>query len=247
MNRFVWDTSAIVNLKEDGDNTKRADHSLYYSEASTFHKVLTDGFATTPRQFIFPATTLFETQATVSATNRDRSQRGKRNMLPEFYLLGERDIVYPIDQTFVKRAAQAELFSRPGFDRLKGGDLIIACVAYLEDAYLVTRDKDFRHVEGDVRVINLATISDIHRAAYNFGFRQSPSWNFLADPTVGEASSDGMIGYELSCHCGHRDAPADLGKHSPKTSVYELARVRCPSCGSLGMTIAPQWQPDLPL
>jgi hypothetical protein len=59
-------------------------------------------------------------------------------MLREFYLLDEHSIVYPIDQSLIERSNA--LVAQPGFDKLRGADLIFACIAFLEQACLVTLD-----------------------------------------------------------------------------------------------------------
>jgi hypothetical protein len=42
-----------------------------------------------------------------------------------------------------------------GFDRLRGADLVFACIAYLEGAFLVTLDNHFGHIAKHVEVIDL--------------------------------------------------------------------------------------------
>lgn len=74
-------------------------------------------------------------------------------MLRDFYIVSENSVVYPIDQDLVYRSS--DLFGKPGFSKLRGGDLIVACIAHLENAYLVTLDKDFSSVASQVRVIDL--------------------------------------------------------------------------------------------
>jgi hypothetical protein len=74
-------------------------------------------------------------------------------MLRDFYVVSENSVVYPIDQDLIYRCA--DLFDKPGFSSLRGGDLIFACIAHLEDAYLVTLDKGFNAVSSQVRVIDL--------------------------------------------------------------------------------------------
>ena len=42
-----------------------------------------------------------------------------------------------------------------GFRELRGADLIFACIAYLESAFLVTLDNGYQAVSDSIRVINL--------------------------------------------------------------------------------------------
>jgi predicted nucleic acid-binding protein len=74
-------------------------------------------------------------------------------MLRDFYIVSENSIVYPVDQELIYRCAH--LFGAPGFSSLRGADLIFACIAKLEDAYLVTLDRDFASVVSAIRVIDL--------------------------------------------------------------------------------------------
>ncbi len=74
-------------------------------------------------------------------------------MLREFYLLDDNSIVYPVDQKLISSAHQ--LIAQPGFDQLRGADLIFACIAYLEKASLVTLDGHFGCVADQIDVIDL--------------------------------------------------------------------------------------------
>ena len=47
------------------------------------------------------------------------------------------------------------LSKEPGFNRLKGADLIFACIAHIEEAYLVTLDGDFDCVKSQIKLLNL--------------------------------------------------------------------------------------------
>jgi len=139
--KFVWDTSAIVNIKEsNGDG---------YSPAHSLIKDLTDGWIEGPYTNLFPSLAVFEVAATMSRMHRDG-----RSVLREFYLLDENSVIYPVDQTLIKKSA--ELLAKPGFDQLRGADLVFACIAAIENAYLVTLDKAFsKHLLGEIRVLDL--------------------------------------------------------------------------------------------
>jgi len=139
--KFVWDTSAIINIKElNGDG---------YSPAHSLIKDLSDGWIEGSYKNIFPSIAVFEVAATVSRIHRDG-----RRMLREFYLLDENSVIYPVDQKLIENSAQ--LLAKPGYDKLHGADLIFACIATIEDAYLVTLDKAFsKHLSAEIRVIDL--------------------------------------------------------------------------------------------
>ena len=140
MLKLVWDTSALINIKE-GDAT-------CYSPAHSLWKDLADGWIDGPYQNIIPAVAAFEIPATVSRIRRDGG-----NMLREFYIMGANETLYPIDEKFVT-AADA-IVALPGFNTLRGGDLIFACIAKLENAWLITLDKGFSAVADQITVIDL--------------------------------------------------------------------------------------------
>jgi predicted nucleic acid-binding protein len=138
--RFVWDTSALLNIKEP--------NAEGYSPGHSFYKDFNDGWLPGPYFNIYPSIAVFELQASIS-----RAHREGRKILRDFYIVSDNSTVYPIDQDLVYRCAH--LFDQPGFSSLRGGDLIFACIAHLEDAYLVTLDKGFNAVSSQVRVIDL--------------------------------------------------------------------------------------------
>jgi predicted nucleic acid-binding protein len=138
--RFVWDTSALLNIKEPNANGYSPGHSLY--------KDFSDGWLSGPYFNIYPSIAVFELQAAISRRHRE----GQR-MLRDFYIVSENSTVYPIDQTLIYRCER--LFDAPGFSSLRGADLIFACIAHIEDAYLVTLDRGFSAVTSQIRVIDL--------------------------------------------------------------------------------------------
>ena len=140
MNRFVWDTSALVNIKEP--------NAQGYSPGYSLFKDLSDDIIQGPYQNIFPAIAAFEIEASVSRKHRE----GKK-LLREFYIVNEHSIVYPVDRELIRRSA--ELLVKPGFSELRGADLVFACIAYLEGAFLVTMDNHFRRVAADIKVVDL--------------------------------------------------------------------------------------------
>lgn len=141
MNKFVWDTSAIIDIKKRNGDMNSRSHCLI--------KDLSDGWIPGPYQNIFPALAVFEVNTTVSRMHRDGEK-----ILREFYLMDENALLYDLDQDFIYKSN--DLFARKGFDMLRGADLVFACIAFIESAYLVTLDKGFkRHVSEDVKVIDL--------------------------------------------------------------------------------------------
>lgn len=140
MKKFVWDTSAILNISE-----RTADG---YTPGKSLWKDLSDGWIPGSYQNIFPAIAAFEIDASVSRMRRE----GKR-MLREFYLMDDNAVLYPIDQALISKSA--ELVEKEEFMGLRGADLIFACIAYIEDAYLVTLDNHFKAVASVVKVVNL--------------------------------------------------------------------------------------------
>ncbi|MDZ7753217.1 MAG: PIN domain-containing protein [Gammaproteobacteria bacterium] len=141
MQRFVWDTSAIINIK-DPDYTG-------YSPGYSLIKDLSDGWIPGPYQNIFPSLAVFEVSATASRMHRE----GKR-ILREFYLMDENAVLYDVDRGLIEKSYK--LHEKPGFDRLRGADLVFACIACIENAYLVTLDKAFaKNLGNAVQLIDL--------------------------------------------------------------------------------------------
>ncbi len=139
--KFVWDTSAIINIKEPNEDG--------YSPGLSLIEDLSEGWIAGPYQNIFPALAVFEVNATVS-----KMHRKEKSVLREFYLLDENSAVVPIDEKLI--AECCELFTLEGFSKLQGADLVFACIAHLEKAYLVTRDRKLAlHASPHVQVIDL--------------------------------------------------------------------------------------------
>ena len=140
MRKFVWDTSALLNIKEANEQG--------YSPGHSFIKDFSDGWLKGPYMNIFPALAYFEVQASIS-----RKYREGGRMLREFYIIDDNSVVYPIDQKLI--TSTYKLVSVPGFDKLRGADLIFACIAHLENASIVTLDGHFECVSAHVQVIDL--------------------------------------------------------------------------------------------
>ena len=145
MKKFVWDASALVNIKEPNAQGYSPGHSLF--------KDLTDGWIPGPYQNIFPAIVAFELDATVSKLHR----KGE-SILRDFFVVDENAVVYPVDRELIGRCGA--LVAQPEFSKLHGADLIYACIAHIEDAYLVTLDKHFDVVASVIKVLNLNASKD---------------------------------------------------------------------------------------
>jgi hypothetical protein len=91
---------------------------------------------------------MFEVSAAVSGKLR----RGVK-ILREFYIMGDNEILYPIDQNLLY--ASNEIVASSGFDKLFGADLIFACIAKVEAASLITLDDHFNQVADKISVVNL--------------------------------------------------------------------------------------------
>ncbi len=140
MKTFVWDTSALLSIKEPD--------SAGYSPGHSLMKDLVDGWIPGPYTNIYPAIAWFEVDAAISRKHREGGKT-----LREFYILNEHSLIYPVDHQLIQKCAQIVVMD--GFSLLRGADLIFACIAYLEDAYLVTLDNHFNQVSAHVKVINL--------------------------------------------------------------------------------------------
>ena len=155
MKKFVWDSSAILNIKEPNSEGYSPGHSLM--------KDLSDGWIGGQYFNIFPALAVFEINASVSRKHREGSR-----ILREFYLLNEHSTIYPIDKAFVRKAAP--LMDADGFNQLRGADLVFACIASIEGATLVTLDKGITKAVADkIDILDLNDSLDTARYRQRFG------------------------------------------------------------------------------
>ena len=141
MRKFVWDTSAIINIKEP--------NSEGYSPGHSFYKDFNDGWIEGDYLNTFPALAVFEVEATVS-----KKHRKVEPILREFFLMGDNAIIYDVNQKLISSCV--DLFTLEGFEMLQGADLVFACIAYVEDAWLVTMDRKLAlHASKQIKVIDL--------------------------------------------------------------------------------------------
>ena len=154
LKKFVWDTSAILNIKEPNAQGYSPGHSLM--------KDLSDGWIPGPYQNIFPSIAAFEVDASVSRMHRE----GKK-ILREFYIVDDCSVIYPINQELIRRCT--DLVTMDGFSKLRGADLIFACIACLEGACLVTLDGHFNEVSKQLNVLDLNESRDGPKYRKAFG------------------------------------------------------------------------------
>ncbi|MBP7721185.1 MAG: hypothetical protein KA155_01505 [Alphaproteobacteria bacterium] len=140
MKKFVWDTSALINIKEPNSDG--------YSPAHSFMKDFSDGWLKGPYLNIYPAIAVFELSASVARKHRE----GKR-MLRDFYIMNENSMIYDVNKSLIDKSY--DLAATKGFNLLRGADLIFACIAYLENAFLITLDQDYQAIADQVKVIDL--------------------------------------------------------------------------------------------
>jgi predicted nucleic acid-binding protein len=86
--------------------------------------------------------------------------------------MDEHSIIYDINQDLIRKSY--EIVTMDGFSMLRGADLLFACIAYLEKAYLVTLDNDFRQVSHYISVINLNESREAPKYRDLFEMRQVP-------------------------------------------------------------------------
>ena len=151
--KLVWDTSALINIKEPNAEGYSPGHSLW--------KDLSDGLIRGPYLNIIPAVAAFEVPAAVSG-----KRRGGGGMSHDFYLMGDHEVLYPIGRKLI--SATHKLFRTSPFDQLRGADLIFACIAKQEGAWLVTLDSHFRILRDQVTVIDLNDSRDFPRYLDSF-------------------------------------------------------------------------------
>lgn len=138
--KYVWDASALVAAL----NSRDANHTECYS----FWRNHEDAV------YIFPALAWFEFQATQS-----RALREGKKALRELYILDEKNRIVDVNTELVRASAKAGLHER--FSKLRGADLIYACIAALEEAPLVTVDNHFANIDGLDIILLGATGPDI--------------------------------------------------------------------------------------
>jgi hypothetical protein len=102
LKKYVWDASALMALINSKEQGHEACYSFMKNQEQHVH--------------IFPATAWFEYQAA-----QLRKEREGRKPYRELYLLDQKNILYLIDDLFIKKVDEHQLHLR--FPKLRGGDL----------------------------------------------------------------------------------------------------------------------------
>jgi predicted nucleic acid-binding protein len=128
--RIVVDSSVLIAAVNSADTNHLNAYSFIRDRPST--------------SWVVPATTYFEFQAAQSRLGREG-----RTVLRELYLPNAE--VFAISQVTFRLASERGLFE--SLSPLRGMDLVVGCVAALEDLPLATSDMDFKSVEAVIAVI----------------------------------------------------------------------------------------------
>lgn len=96
-------------------------------------------------RFYIPAIAFFEFQATQS---RKKIENNKEHAYREIYL---NLVLYKITIRFIEKARSLNLFNK--YEKLKGADLVYACVAKIGNLPLATNDKHFKSIENSIQII----------------------------------------------------------------------------------------------
>jgi predicted nucleic acid-binding protein len=95
--------------------------------------------------WIIPTLAYFEYQAAQSRLKREGKKAYRELYIPDFK-------VYELTHNFIRQVAEMDLPNL--FERLKGSDLVYACVAKVEKIPLVTCDGDFEQYSAEIEVLN---------------------------------------------------------------------------------------------
>jgi len=144
--RYLLDASVLVGIVNSDDPL----HQPCYS----FFRNLYDEDAAV---WVVPGIIFFEFQATQSRRARERGQTG--SIYRHAPLFENNTELYEISPDFLGRVWDAELYTR--FDRLRGADLLYACIAFLEGIPLVTHDSDFDPYSGILSIIRPREVYDL--------------------------------------------------------------------------------------
>jgi predicted nucleic acid-binding protein len=139
--RYVLDASVLVSMVNSDD-------SQHFSCYSFFRNHDDDGKA----HWVVPGFILFEFQATQSRRHRERKPLSQYEVFRHTPLNYENTELYPVTKKFLKKVYELDLYNV--FSRLRGGDLLYACIASIEDIPLVTHDQDFDRYSDKLRLIN---------------------------------------------------------------------------------------------
>lgn len=126
--RILVDASFLTSLIRSKD--------VNHTVAAQFYKSHPDTV------WVIPTIAYFEFQAA-------QSRRGQT--YKEVYI--EKHEAFEITMKFLHRCGRRGVFER--FLKLRGADLVYACISYTEEIPLVTFDKDFNEYTADIKLILL--------------------------------------------------------------------------------------------
>jgi predicted nucleic acid-binding protein len=136
--RYALDANVLVSIVNSSDEQ----HFSCYS----FFRHLTDADEAC---WVVPGLIFFEFQAAQSRRQRERPITN--TIYRHTPLHRENSELYHVTTGFLQRVYELDLYNK--FDRLRGADLVYACIAYIENIPLVTHDNNFDPYNGDLALI----------------------------------------------------------------------------------------------
>lgn len=130
-NKYVWDASALIAAINSDERCHSQTYNFFRDNETAI--------------YIFPVIAWMEYQAIQSRKEKNGSKAYR-----DMYLLDEKNVVYDINQELIVRISSNKLHEK---FLLRGMDLIYASIAFLEDASLVTLDKDFKKISDHVDLV----------------------------------------------------------------------------------------------
>jgi hypothetical protein len=121
--RYVLDASVLAGIVNSSD----PEHFSCYS----FFRNLHDEDAAI---WVVPGLIFFEFQAVQSRKNRERQRADPPYRYAPLFL--DNTELYRVDESFLEKVWEQDLYNR--FDKLRGADLLYACIAKVEQLPLVT-------------------------------------------------------------------------------------------------------------
>jgi predicted nucleic acid-binding protein len=95
--------------------------------------------------WVVPTIAYFEYQATQSRLKREGKKAYRELYIPNLE-------IYEISLKLIRKVSELDLPN--WFEKLRGADLIYACIANIENIPLVTCDRHFDHYRQEIKVIN---------------------------------------------------------------------------------------------
>jgi len=145
MQKYLFDTNIWISIWDITDPFHQEMYDFYQ-----YYKV-------NDRKIVIPTMVYFEFQATKSAVYKRKSIL--QSPLRDWYVDDGDVIKFEISTEFTNKAKEQELFDK--FHMLRGADLVVACVAKVEDAILVSNDKAFQALAGELEVYDSEFIKQL--------------------------------------------------------------------------------------